>query len=93
VRLSSEILPVMSIVTLCFVMFFIKGTPFSLKVEHIEVSIFLHEMNNSCLYVSHRMSKGAIVSVFTVVEILREFRAELGLVFLDVIQPFNFIVS
>lgn len=39
---SSKILPIVSINTQSFVMFFIRWTPFSFKIKHIEVCIFLH---------------------------------------------------
>ena len=38
---SSEILEVMRVHTLCFVMLMIIGTPFSLKVEDVEVEVLV----------------------------------------------------
>lgn len=65
-RFSSEVLPVMSIVALGLVMLFVEGTPLSLEIEHVEVSIFLHEMDDPSLDVSHGVCKRAVLSVFTV---------------------------
>ena len=45
--LSSKVLPVMSIVALCFIVLFIERAPFSFKVKHVEVCIFLHKMDDS----------------------------------------------
>jgi hypothetical protein len=49
---SSEILPIMSVITLSFVVFFVEGAPFCFKIELVKIRIFLHEMNDSGLNIS-----------------------------------------
>ena len=44
-RLSSEVLPIMCVVTLSLVVIFIKRAPLSLKIEHIEICILAHKMH------------------------------------------------
>jgi len=93
IGLSPEVLPVVSVVTLGLIVLLVERAPLSLEVEHIEVGIFLHKVNDPCLNVPHRVCKGAVFAVLTVVEVLWEFGAKLGLVFFNVVQPLNPIVS
>lgn len=48
---SSEILPVMRIITLGLIVFFVKWAPLSLKVKLVVVCILLHQMYDSGLQV------------------------------------------
>ena len=41
----SEVLPVVSVATLCFIVLSTKWTPLSLKVEHVELLIAWHFVN------------------------------------------------
>jgi hypothetical protein len=92
-RFPSEVLPVVSIVTLSFIVLLVERTPFSLKVEHIEISVLLHKMDYPCLNVSHRVGEGAVLTIFTVCQVLRKFSAKLGFIFFNMIQSFYSIVS
>ena len=82
----------MRIVTLRLVVFFIKWTPLSLEVEYIEISVFRHQMNKSCLQVTHTMSKRAVFPIVTFINILPEVCAEFSLVFFDVVKSFYSVV-
>ena len=55
--LPSEVLPVMSVVTNGLVMFLVERAPFSLEIEHVVVTIFLHEMDESSLDIFGRVCK------------------------------------
>lgn len=91
-RLTSKVLPVMSVVTLSFVMFFVKRTPFCLEIELIKISIFLHKVNYPSLYVSLRMRKRAVLSILTVSQLLWELSTKFGLVLFNVIKSFDSVV-
>lgn len=93
VRFSSEVLPIMGIVTLSFVMFFIEGTPFSLKVEHVKISVSLHKMNYSSLYVFRRVSERAELSVIAFMQFFREFCTELSLILFFMVKTFHSIMG
>lgn len=45
-RLPSEILPVVGVVTLGFVVFFIERAPFGFEIKHVKVIVFLHQMDD-----------------------------------------------
>ena len=92
-RFSSEVLPVMSVVTLSLVMFLVEWAPLSLEVEHVEIGILLHKVDYSCLNISHRVSEGAVLSIVAVCQVLRELGAELGLVLLYVIESLHSVMS
>lgn len=57
VRLSSEVLPVVSVVALGLVVLLVERTPFSLEVELVIVSILLHSMNDASLQIRLRVSE------------------------------------
>ncbi len=63
VRLSSKVLPIVGIVTLSLIMFLIERTPLSFEVKHVEVIVFLQEMDYPGLNVTLRMSEGTKFSV------------------------------
>lgn len=91
--LSSEVLLIVSIITLRFVMFFIKWTPFSFEVKHVKIHIFLKIVYNSSFYVFHRMCKWAIVFIITVLNELRKLCTKFRFVLLNMIQSFNSVMS
>ena len=93
VRLASEILPVVRIDALGFVVFLIEGTPLGLEVEHPEVRVTLHRVNHSRAQALRRVSKGAVVAVFALGDVLRVPRAVLGLVLLWVVHGLNAVVA
>ena len=47
VWLTSEVLIIVSVHTLSFVVFFVKWAPFCFEVEHVEIWVFLHLMDQS----------------------------------------------
>ena len=61
----SEVLPVMRIDTLGFVVLLVEGTPLRLEVEHVEVTVLLHLMNQSSFEVFGAMGKRAVVTILT----------------------------
>ena len=65
VRFSSKILPIVRINTLGFVMLLIEGTPLCLEVEHVEVTVLLHLMDQSSFKVLGAMSERAVVTILT----------------------------
>lgn len=56
-RLSSEVLVVVSVRTLRLVVIFVEGTPLSLEVKHVEIMVLLHLMNKSSLELFVAMCK------------------------------------
>ena len=46
IRLSSKILPIVSIYALCLIMLLVERAPLCLEIEHIEVSILRHIVNH-----------------------------------------------
>jgi hypothetical protein len=81
------------VITLGFVVFLIKRTPLCLEVEDVEISILGHQMDKSCLQVTHTMGEGAIFTIVTLVNVLPEMSAELSLILLHMVQPFHPVVS
>lgn len=64
IRFPSKVLPVVSIHALRFVVLLIEGTPLCLEVEHVEVGILGHLVDQPCLQLLSTMRKRAIVTVF-----------------------------
>jgi hypothetical protein len=91
-RFSTEVLPVVSVVALGFIMLLVERTPFCLEEEHIEVEVFLHEVNDSRLDIPDGVSKGTVVSIFAINQVFGELGAELGFVLLNMIEPFNSVM-
>lgn len=92
VRFSSEILPIMSIITLGFVMFIKVRTPLSFKVIEIIVHVFFHFVQKSGLHFFFGMSKWTIVKIFTFFKSFGIKIAILCLILFNVIVSFHFIV-
>ena len=86
---SPEILPVVRIATLRLIMLSTEGTPLSLKVEHVELLITWHFVDQRRLDIQLSVSKRAVLFIFTLVERLR---TEFGLVLLDVVESFDLVV-
>jgi hypothetical protein len=93
VRLSSKILPVMSIVALSFVMFLVEWAPLSLEIEHVEVCVFKHEVDYSGFYIFKRVSEWTEVTILTGCYMLRKFGAKFGFIFFNVVESFNSVMS
>ena len=96
----------MSVEALCFVMLVIKRTPLSLEVVYVEREILfwvlalpgssfmrLYKMYKSDLNIFDRMSKTAVVPVFTLTNLSRVHMTELSFVLIRVVQAFNPVVS
>ena len=64
VRFSSEVLPIVRVIALRLVVLLVEWAPLCLEVVHVEVHIFLHKMDDSCLYVPNRVGEGAKFPVF-----------------------------
>jgi len=81
------------IITLGLVVFIVEGTPFSLEVEHVEVGVFVHFVDDPGLDVVGGVGEGAVFSVIALVEGVGVAGAELGLVLLNVVEPLHSIMS
>ena len=57
VRLSSEVLPVVSVVALSLIVLLVERTPLCLEIELVVVGILLHSVNYASLQISLRVSK------------------------------------
>jgi hypothetical protein len=57
VWLSPKILPVVCVNTLSLIMLFVEWTPLSFEVEHVEVVIFLHLVDQPSLQILGAVSK------------------------------------
>ena len=64
----SEVLPVVSVATLCFIVLSTKWTPLSLKVEHVELLITWHFVDERCLDIQLSVRKRAVLFIFTLIE-------------------------
>jgi hypothetical protein len=91
-RLSPEVLPVVGIVALSLIVLLVEGTPLSFEVEHVEVEVLVHEVNDPRLDVSLGVSKGAVLSIVALRDEVGELGAVLCLVLFYVVQPFNPVV-
>lgn len=89
VWLAAEVLPVMSVDTLCSIMVSVKWTPLCFEVKHIEFLCSRHLMDKWRLNINIRVGKRTKLLVITALRILG---TKLSLVFLDVVQTFNFIM-
>ena len=65
VGFPSEILPIVRINTLGFVVLLIEGAPLCLEVEHVEVTVLLHLMDQSSFKILGAMSERAVVTILT----------------------------
>ena len=93
IGLPSKVLPVVSIVTLSFVVFLVEGAPLCLEIEHVEVKVFLHEVDDACLDIAHGVSEGAVLAIFAVSKVFGESSAELCLVLLNMVESLNSVVG
>jgi len=101
---ATEILEIMSVYTLCFVMFLVEWAPLCLEVKHVEVKIWLaamhifvwicnHLVDQTHLDIFNRVSKAAKVAILTLADLVRVEVAELSLVLVTVVKSFDPIVS
>ena len=88
-RFSSEVLPVVSILTHSLVVLWIVRAPFSFEVVDIEVRVFVHLVNETRFDLSWRMSERAELPILTFIQIFGVPSTESGLIFLYVVEPFN----
>lgn len=92
--LPPKILPIMCINTLVTLVFcFIVRTPNSLEMKHIEVWVFwelVYQLNWNFWF---RMSKWAVIAIFTLASLFDKRSAKLRFIFIRMIEFFNTIVS
>lgn len=89
-RLSPEVLPVVRVYTLGFVVFVVEWAPLGLEVKHKKFLVSRHLVNEGGLDVLVGVCEGAELFVFAPGGRLG---AELGLVLLNVVEPFHFVVD
>jgi hypothetical protein len=86
----------MRVNTLCFVVVVVVWTPFSFEEKNIEIKILIHReemMDKTHLNIFHRMSKRAILTILTLLDLIGETVTEFRLVLIFMIQPFHSVVS
>ena len=86
----------MRVNALRFIVVVVIRTPFSFKEKNIEIKILIHweeMMDKAHLNIFHRMSKRAIFTILTLLDLIGETVTEFRLVFIFVVQPFHSVVS
>lgn len=92
--LPSEILPVMRIDTRISDMFgLIVRAPYRLKVEHVEVKIFLELINQLYWYLRFWVCKWTIIPIFTLTCTIYVRRTEFRFILIRVIELFYSVMS
>ena len=89
VGLAAEALPVVRVDALRLVVLGVVGAPLRLEVEHVELLVARHLVDQRRLDVLVAVREGAELLVLA---LLQRLRAELGLVLLDVVQAFHLVV-
>ena len=89
VGLAAEVLPVVRVDALRLVVLGVVGAPLRLEVEHVELLVARHLVDQRRLDVLVAVREGAELLVLA---LLQRLRAELGLVLLDVVQAFHLVV-
>jgi len=93
-RLPSEILPIVTILTLRTIMFkLIERTEHCFEMEHIEILILLQSVDQRHTEFSHRMSERTINAIFTIINLIWIFLTKLTFVFAISIQHFHIIMT
>jgi hypothetical protein len=92
-RFSSEVLPVMSIVTLSFIMLFRERTPLCLKIEQVVVLIFCHQMDLSWLQIWIWMCKRTVFAIVTLIKTIWEHSTKLSFILFNMIKSLNSTMS
>ena len=96
VRLTSEVLEIVRIYTLGLVVFMVVRTPFCFEEEYIEVKILISwqkMMDESHLNIFDRVCKGAVFTIFTLLNFGRKLMTKLGFVLVFVIQALDSVVG
>ena len=94
-RLASEVLPVVCVLTLVALMILvliIERAPDCLEMEHVEVCILLHFMQEIYVEFFFRVSERAQIAEFAILHTVREAITELALVFLRVVEVFHSVM-
>ena len=89
-RFSSEILPIMSVDTLCFIMFVIQRTPFCFEIVHVKVGIPGHQVNQPSFYIQVSVRERTKVAILAILRVL--LCAVLCFILFYMIQSFNSVV-
>jgi len=93
-RLSSVILPVVSVHTLTSVMVDkVKWTIYCFVVKNVEIIIVFKIMDQFDHYILFVVGEGTENSIFAVVAVIRIFGAKFLLIFVDAIKRLNFVVA
>ena len=71
VGLPPEVLPIMRIHALSLIVLLVEGAPLSLEVEHVEVCVLDHLVDEARLQLLGAVGEGAVVSIITFVQVLR----------------------
>ncbi len=88
-RLAAEVLPVVSVNALRLVVLLVVGAPLSFEVEHVELLLTGHFMDEQSLDVRVRMGKGAELFVLAGLDVLG---AVLCLILGDVVETLDLVV-
>ena len=94
VRLAPEVLPIVRVFALVALMaphFVVEGAPDCLEVEHVEVGVLLHAVQQ--VYREFVLAVGEGAQTAEVAALFRAFRAKFGLVLLWVVERFDSVVS
>lgn len=89
-RLPPEILPIVRINTLRLIVLVVEGAPLSFEIEHEKLLVARHLVNERRLDICVRMRKRTELLVLAA---SRRLSAELGLVLLNMVQAFDFVVD
>lgn len=89
-RLSSEILPIVSVNTLSFIVLCVVRAPLRLEVKHKELLISGHFVDQGRFYVEIRVSKRAKLLVLA---LLKSLGTKFCFVLLDMVKSFHLVVG
>ena len=90
---APEILPVVRVLALRFVVFSVEWAPLCFEIEHVEVHVLCHIVNDTRLDVFHGVSKRTEFTVLAVVQVLWKLGAELCFIFFNMVESLNTIMG
>ena len=91
--LPPEVLPVVRVDALGLVVFFVVRAPLSLEVEHVEVGVALHLLDQAHFELLGTVRERAVLAVVTFVQMFGILGAKLGLVLLWMVYALNAVVG
>ncbi len=83
----------MGIVALSLVVLLVERAPLGLEVEHVEVRVLCHEVDDSGFDVADGVGERAVFAIVTLIERVWELGAKFSLVFLNVVETLHLVVS